>query len=156
MTIIAYKSGLLCSDSCIADENVIVGSMKKVTRATDGTIAGAAGLASSVGSFLSWVEKGRRPRNKPDLTGDEDFAGITVMKDGEVVFYDAPMTPMRVTDEFFALGSGADVAIGAMEFGADPVDAVRVAIRRKFGCRGPIQAVRLDGKKHNFGPKGNQ
>lgn len=154
MTVIAYKNGLLSSDSCISEGTVNIGGMRKIIRSRGGLMAGACGCAESVEMFLGWAKKSLRLRVKPDLS-DSEFTGISIHPDGKVIFYEQGLIPYTLDAEFYAFGTGGDLALGAMAAGADAVEAVRIAIRFSHGCRGPIQAIHLDGRPYEFGPKGN-
>lgn len=151
MTIIAYKNNLIASDSLISEESTRFGSMVKITRGPDGTIAGACGGASSLALFLRWIHVGRRGA-KPNLGDDKDFCGITINPEGLVLFYEAGMNPYALTNDFYAIGSGATTAMGAMAAGADAIRAVRIACRFNVLCSEPIYVLRLDGEPHRLNP----
>ena len=49
----------------------------------------------------------------------------------------------EMKDKFVAVGSGSEVAIGAMDRGASAVQAVRTAIKYNSGCGGDVQVLKL-------------
>ena len=155
MTCIAYKSGFLASDSAVTEDGSLCGSMIKITRAPDGSMAGACGGASSLAMFLNWVHKGRHGA-KPNVAEDKDFSGLFIAPTGIVSTYEAPMYPFIMANDFYAFGSGADVAMGAMAAGVNAIKAVKIACKFNVYCSEPIYILRLDGEPHRLNPPGLQ
>lgn len=52
-----------------------------------------------------------------------------------------------ITDGIIAVGSGYQFALGAMEAGKSPTEAVRIACRRDLNCALPVQWEPLDPKQ---------
>jgi hypothetical protein len=151
MTCITFRKGIIAGDSAITEEGTQYGNMVKITRAPDGSIAGACGGASSIALFLRWIHGGRRGA-KPNIADDKDFCGILVDAESTVTYYEAPMQPFIMTNDFYAIGSGSHTALGAMAAGADAVRAVRIACRFDVFCSEPIYVLRLDGEPHRLNP----
>jgi len=152
VTVIAFRQGILSADSGVSDDIIICGAKQKVVRRKDGALAAAAGDIHSIDSFFRWFQANFK-RGQPEILSD-DFDAIVVRPDGSVTFYNQHLVPAQMDGEYFALGTGGDVALGAMAHGASAIDAVRAGIKHTTNCRGPIQALRLDGKVVDFGPKG--
>ena len=81
------------------------------------------------------------------LRTSHDFADLMLTylgrahADGVVhaeIFFDP-----HIYDEFFAIGSGSSLALGAMSFGASAEEAVRVAIKHNVFCGGEVYSVSL-------------
>ncbi len=68
---------------------------------------------------------------------------MVVNPDGEVVHYDRHLVPIRVANEFHAIGSGRKLALGAMMAGASADKAVEIACHYDNGSREPIRTIRL-------------
>ena len=120
-----------------------IGSMKKVIKTKEGILVGAAGRSSSIQTVLDWW---RDEEEKPPFVALEtpEVNIIVVMPDGEVLHYEGDHKhPMQIKHEFFAIGSGSDVALGAMEMGASAQEAVKIAIKWDNGCSGKVQVVKL-------------
>lgn len=141
MTVIAYKDGLLASDSAISSDIVYIASMKKVIRTSAGWLVGGCGDVVHVVRFLSWAEAGFKARSRPPPS--EDFAGMAIAPDGSLSLFEKDMMAFPVSAPFLAIGSGADLALGAMAHGASAAQAVEIAIQFCHGCKGPVQVCSL-------------
>jgi hypothetical protein len=63
------------------------------------------------------------------------------MPDGHVLYYYEKLLPVKV-DLPAAIGSGADLAIGAMLSDVHPVDAIRIAKQRDTATGGRIRSLK--------------
>lgn len=140
VTVIAYRDGILASDSQVTSGDIKVGICRKVTKTEDGWLAGAAGGISSVQQFLNWAEI-----RDPDIFVklDESFTGFLIDPEGITFIVESDLVPFEVKAEFHAEGHGREVAIGAMATGATAEEAVAIAIKYVDGCGGEIQVVKL-------------
>lgn len=93
--------------------------------------------------FLDWYQDDNP--NKPDLASLDikNIEALLVSPHGEVALLDSSAYPMKIRAKYFAIGSGEEVALGAMAMGASAEEAVRAAIKHTVGCSGPIQKVKL-------------
>lgn len=139
MTVVAYKDGVLASDSLIQAGGMRSGSATKIIKTRDGFLAGGAGEMGKMVRFLRWAD-GDKSEPTEDLEG---FEGILVYPDGRVISYDGTGEPLDIKSEFYALGTGSDIAIGVMEMGGTPQQAVKAAIKWSTGCGGKVQVVKL-------------
>ena len=57
--------------------------------------------------------------------------------------YKSPLVPMRIEGGYWAIGSGAQAALGAMYMGATPEEAADVACAIDPFCGGPVTVERL-------------
>lgn len=67
----------------------------------------------------------------PEVEGlevDEDFEALILSPKG-LWHYDSAMIPLKVEDQFYAIGSGGDLARAAMLAGATPQEAVKIAAK---------------------------
>lgn len=74
---------------------------------------------------------------------DENFTGMLIAPNGEPFMVEDDLTLIQIKAPFYAEGSGADFAIGAMEMGASAEQAVQAAIKHSANCGGKIQTVKL-------------
>jgi hypothetical protein len=93
--------------------------------------------------FFDWFED-----DEPDKPGLselklEDFEGIIIHPDGDIALIDPIGYPMSIKADFYSMGSGANVAQGAMAQGATAIEAVRHAIKYVNTCGGKVQSVKL-------------
>lgn len=116
---------------------------EKIERIGD-AIYGMAGDYASGERFFVWArggEQGRRPRLS------KDFAALKLTKDGIYVIDRDDTTWMRCKSDYFAIGSGRDLALGAMAHGASPLEAVKTAMKWDIYSGGEPTVISL-AEKH--------
>ena len=150
MTIICYKDGVLAADSNVTEGDMAYGLMRKIIRSPKGILAGAAGDASVISSFLRWVALGMKAHGKPKIDGELD--GMIIRQNGAIFFFESNLVPFKVSSPFHAAGSGQQMGIGAMAADKSAVEAVAIVCQRIITCGGPLQALRLDGAEHELDP----
>lgn len=138
MTTIAYRAGILASDSRGTWGTFIVPEkMKKlIVSAKHGCIYAIAGTYPRAIHFVRLLEKlDRLPWNSPELMdlsefqdgGDEGYFSIIILQwDGRVFTFEAGVYS-EIEAEFYAIGSGAQAACAAMTMGADACKAIQIA-----------------------------
>ena len=131
MTVIAIRDGVLAVDSHIGS-NWRMGNVQKSRRLPDGSVAAGTGNFHVIVAFLSAMEAGG---DLPALGGDEV---IQMMPDGSVRYWDSGEAHFEIDAPYHAIGSGAQLAIGAMAMGATAVEAVEVACRYSNTCGLPV------------------
>lgn len=147
MTTIAYRDGVMAADTMVNSGGVILGSNRKIVRNKAGELAGGAGAASVIESFLRWFMDGEKKAIWPELTSGPNFTDVVlvVREDGALEVYDGfGMHP--ITAPYYALGSGEDVAFGALFMGATPFDAVRAAMAHDCRTGGQVDVLILGEK----------
>lgn len=143
MTTIAYRDGVLAADKRTTSGGTFSGTMRKIhRRKSDGALCGGCGHVPLIQGWQEWFCAGER--GKPPSLGDKDESAqiIVVRANGQVEFF-THLGRERVHDTFFAIGSGADLAFGAMEFGASARQAVAVAQRRDIHSGNGVSWVAL-------------
>lgn len=139
MTTIAYRDGTLAGDTQVSGE--IKTYATKVFKLKNGSLAAGAGDFSSIHAFIEWLQRPKAER--PDLTHDDDFEAIVVASDGGIEWYDQTLRPVPLEQPFYAIGSGAAVAMGAMEIGGTAEQAVAAGIKWDAMSGGEVRAVKL-------------
>lgn len=133
MTTIAYKDGILACDRQVTHGNCRQECVKMWV--IDDVCIVAAGILSDAMLFRDWWAS-----DKDKTAISLRAAGITLLSDntdvlvldlitGELSEYDSNLVPMPIYGQFCAWGSGCDLAMGAMEAGADAAQAVDIAIK---------------------------
>lgn len=131
MTTIAYRAGILAADSQVTyggDEDA--GSRKhrcqklfrKRAFGADVVIA-TAGEGPPGMLFVDWYGKKSKP---PAVLAEAEFTCLVLDEDGLWEF-DRWCRAEQIAEEFYAIGSGAKVALGAMHHGASAREAVEIA-----------------------------
>lgn len=129
---------------------------QKIFRLNNGAILGTAGDSDDrdVREMLAKTTPRKLPTRFALAELRSLFKGILVFPKGQVFLIDidrrefandgewiASVDPIR--DEIVAAGCGAQYAYGAMEVGANPIQAVRAACRRDTACALPVQWEKL-------------
>ncbi len=141
MTTIAYRNGLLAGDSQATDNQCWqVEKLRRLDTSAGELLVGYCGEVCSALVFLEWLRDDRN--RKPDL-GNEDFEAIVVsVKTGRVTIWNPSLVGFTPRGKFFAIGSGAPVAMGAMHAGKNAVEAVKIACKVDPYTRGPVRSLK--------------
>lgn len=135
MTTVAYRDGTMAADS------QVTGSHKSTCRKLhriNGMVVGFAGSLTEGQAFVNWLGG---QSSKPEFKDDE-FEALVLTSKG-LFYWDSFLCPVKVEDKFTAIGSGAELAMGAMEMGADAETAIKVARKRDSNTGGRVRAARL-------------
>jgi ATP-dependent protease HslVU (ClpYQ) peptidase subunit len=90
----------------------------------NGMIWGCAGNSDESMMFADWVRGGQQADDKPKV----DELSVLMIKHGKILYYTYPhLYPIEIDRATWAVGSGADYALGAMAMGADALQAIAVA-----------------------------
>lgn len=140
MTVIAYRDGVMAGDRLTRSCGVEFHETVKVwRRGSDGALIGCAGMTTLADGVRRWFTAGEQGE-RPSFGTEEDSSvhALIVRPDGSVEIHDmhgwVPVAPGR---GFIAIGSGFELALGAMAMGASALEAVNVAIA--FGVGRPCQ-----------------
>jgi len=157
MTTVVYKNGTLAFDSKITEGNIHTCNASKGRQTKNMLMAGAGDLEDLVAAF-DWLEAGGSEVTKKDynLLRIVNCDIITINKHGEVFHYSGSLYPVKTTAPWFALGSGQELAMGALEMGATAKEAVQIAAKYDVNTGGTIHTLslkRLDKKKLTSKPK---
>ena len=148
MTVVAYRDGVMASDSrATSGKNYIeTDKMPKMFRFSDGSIVGFAG------EVLAWQEMARMFResiSKGDFTLPrlKRVTALFVSPKKTIFQFDGNnwerLTKRIYPHQYYSIGSGATIAMSAMDAGASAVEAVRIAIRRDAYCGGKIRTLEI-------------
>lgn len=146
MTTIAYRNGVLAADSACGRGGTHMGAVSKIIRRDDGAMAAIVGTAALQGPFFKWFvagEDGERP-TVPDPDNNNVATALVFRPDGSCEVYECGGWYTLDPTPYYAVGSGRDVALGAMFAGADPEVAVRAAIVHDSGTGGDVTVLRHD------------
>lgn len=151
MTTIAYRDGVMSSDSSISFGSTIMflnaPKIIKVVTPNHIHLAGCAGGSANCALFRQWVLDGMNGYPPKGEESDTGLSGIVVSLDRftwkiEQWLFEKDAS-YQVKEEFICVGSGADFALGAMFMGGDTVHAIRAAKRFDAYSNGPIRTVRF-------------
>jgi hypothetical protein len=128
MTTIAWRDGVLC-----ADKKASAGGTAYKTTKLFRTKTHALAVAGVLGVGIKFAEWWRSDRSEdcPLSTQEDDDNSTCILvmslETGKAEFWEYPGVGIPVEDEFCAVGSGQDLAVGAMAFGATAIEAVECA-----------------------------
>jgi hypothetical protein len=141
VTTIAYRNGVLCVDSQVTDRNRYEGSVIKWANG-DGWVAAGAGSLSLISRALKTISVGDDGIPTLEFSILEDEEEIFVATSAGL-FYSGKHGVSHWEADFYAAGSGGDIAIGAMAAGATAEEAVRIACKYDTKTCEPVYALTL-------------
>jgi len=159
LTTVAYRDGVLASDSKSSGDNIYDGNVIKVRkikaveelswidriikRKEPQEISYLVGYAGAVADCLDYIDCifAGAPQNKNTYESNI----LSICEDGTITLYDgSSLRGIEVTADFISIGSGGPIAQGAMFHGASAVEAVKAAIYLDNMSGGDIQIVTFD------------
>ncbi|MFA5898060.1 MAG: hypothetical protein WC829_02985 [Hyphomicrobium sp.] len=142
MSVIAWDGHTLAADKRVSF-GTLIGTTTKIFRVGDALCA-TAGSAGGGEEMLVWFRDGAKASEFPASQRGDDWAGLMVIRSGEILKYEKSPYPIRLEDKAFAIGCGRDYAIAAMHLGHDARKAVEVAIALDSGCGNGIDTLTLE------------
>ena len=154
MTTIAYRDGVLATDSGVYSGEVELGSTKKIHKIADECYIAVCGDADSYWLIVSYIKSIHCKKSLLEWDWSEspktDSSCILVNR-GKVYHLDAANQPYVIKAAFYADGCGYEFAFGAMEMGASAIEAVEVAIKYHALSSGKVRSVNLRKKEMKDG-----
>ena len=145
MTVIAWDNKIVCSDSRSTDGNGGATICNKLFRISKGVHKGhvlaTAGHDTAGMSFVEWYTDPKL--EKPKIQFEDEFFLIAIFTPDGAFYADDHCVLIPFQKGPYAIGSGGDIALGAMSMGASPAKAVRIACRYNAFCGLPIQTMKL-------------
>lgn len=135
---VSVKHGVLASDTRCSADGVMFG-VTKFRRVGKGVV-GAAGDWDDILRFWELIEGKTKTAKESGLNDDSELEAIELHPEG-IFLYAASGKRYLIKDDFFAIGSGAPYAIGAMAMGASPKEAVALASRFDPATGGEIEVI---------------
>lgn len=149
MTTIAANRTMMAADSFVTDGNRTVKMLKK-----HGIIVGYAGDFFYANALAAWVLGGREgplPPAPDEKWSDEadkpgDTALLILRKTG-LSLMDGRGTEVALDGDYAAIGTGAEIALGALWAGKTPAEAVEAAATHDSNTKLPVHTLHLGRKK---------
>lgn len=150
MTTVVFRDGVFASDTLVIGGDLKSHAEKMFVRTTGrGTnrrkvVIGVSGTLGPAMLFVDWYGKQSKPPERfLTMSDDSDFDAL-VWDRGKLFTFDRECYPMPITDPFYAIGSGAAAALGAMHKGASAVEAVRIAMKIDSQTGGSVKTIKVD------------
>lgn len=131
-TVIATRKAIYADTMC---SYTVPFKVSKITRIGKSIYAGAGDL-DDLQKFFDWRQGGDEP------TIEESFDVLEIAPDG-LFLWGKKLVRLELQDKFYAVGSGAQYAMGAMAMGATPEKAIEVAARFDPSTRLPLEVEQL-------------
>lgn len=159
MTTIAYRDGTMACDSCWQANHVQTTSMTKIVRLASGALFGSSGDGDirTLQVLLDRVKDFGKMPSRAELSALKcEVDGILVLPHGHIMMisiapggadhnnfdhFDAQIWPAN--RGLAAVGSGAELALGAMAAGKNARSAVAIACRFDIHSRLPVHVMNI-------------
>ncbi len=128
MTTLAYDGRMLAADRQLTLGGTPMPLTKIFRLGTE--LVGLCGSVQESLLFLEWYQNGKDPNTRPKLS--DDFSALAIIP-GKILRYEHLLKPWLIDLPFWAAGSGADYALGAMAAGKSAAEAVEIACRFDTG-----------------------
>ena len=147
----------MAADSRCTANRTIIGKAKKIYRLSNGGLYGHSG-DPDCRAIVELLDKVKSPKMLPsrkELAATQcDARGIWVFPRGQAFYLDVDMDEklgverwnsslLEVSEDFAAVGSGCDMALGALAHGASAERAVHIACRFDVGSGTPVVSMML-------------
>lgn len=143
MTTIAYRDGIMAADTQTTAGDIDRGSCQKIWRLSDGSLLGIAGQIGFEDAVMEWIAAGARWQDRPIMPEGATVFGLLIKPNGSAAVFSKEFVLQRIEGPFHAQGSGNELAIGAMGFGATAAEAVAVAMKFDVYTGGRITTLSL-------------
>lgn len=147
MTTIAVRDGVMAADSQFTTGGLKLSASHyypKISRLQDGSLLAGRGSTEDDVTTIAWLEGGCQD-DPPELDDSTQF--LWLRPDGLWLLSGSPARYFRINAPFFAVGSGATVAMTAMHLGHTAERAVAVACELDAYTSLPVQVERLEPPK---------
>jgi ATP-dependent protease HslVU (ClpYQ) peptidase subunit len=140
MTTIAYRDGVLASDSLVTLGNTKVHGRYQKIRRLGGYLIGTAGSVAACQNFIDWVKAG----DDEDPPPKGEYSALVIDPKGRVrEMENGNVLPVPRGARFFAIGSGAPYALAAMYAGATATEAVKIAAKIDTSTGLPVKTLKI-------------
>lgn len=141
MTTIAFDGKILSAEGREVVDNLIVSDKVRKLHYVEGGqfYLAVAGVTNDIPVYEEFFRTGQKPSDEYKF----DSEVIIIDSTGHAM-YGTCLNDMTEMDIPFAIGSGGDIAIGAMLAGADAVEAVKIACKKDVYSGGFISYVDIE------------
>lgn len=144
MTTVAYKAPILASDSAINQNDVAIGNAQKIFKLKNGALVGFAGDLHESEELLDILKQTVSP-SRVRLRRFKNVEAIVVRPDGtvwQIGCENGKASHVQIEAQYHAIGSGRDLALGALADGATAPRAIKAAAKHDMHTQLPIQELR--------------
>jgi hypothetical protein len=146
VTTVAWKNGQLAADKKLDQWMTTC----KIFKLPNGAHLSGSGNFDDIIEIAAWFNAGCPPESIPQYSGDD--TDLLIMEaDGSCYWLTDPfLRKMKITEAYYAIGSGSKVALGAMAAGKSAKDAVIIASKHDVNTGNGVDIVKVRKKKENL------
>jgi ATP-dependent protease HslVU (ClpYQ) peptidase subunit len=142
MTTVAFDGLTMAADSRGTDDDAGIVKCQKIYRKRLGKrdcLIGIAGDEFAALVFIDWYGSGKPvPHELISLDPETEDFGVMIWDGRKLWQANRFCRPVEILDKKFAIGSGAQFALAAMDCGKTAKQAVQLACRRDCNSGGPV------------------
>ena len=146
MTVIAWDGKTLAADRLATSGGYIKGGATKIFRLDRGSLVGLSGGYDCCMALFDWLCGPRNPADWP-AAAQSSVEWARAMEiwpgTGSVLFHERHPHALIIKMSYYAIGAGAECAVGAMAMGASAKQAVEIAIQFINCCGGDVDTLTL-------------
>lgn len=147
MTVIVWDGTTLAADK-LAVNGGCAFRVTKIFRIDADRLAGIAGHLGRGMLVLDWLRRAGTAAEYPGSVKDDDWCSVMVVhRSGVIHLYESVGAPFAVDGYRHAIGSGRDFARAALWYGANALEAVRVASELSVDCGKGMNALTFEEDK---------
>ena len=147
VTTIVTDGKVLVGDCQLTSGGVSLNYQDKI-RKINGHLVGGCGSPDDLALFMAWYANPGKP---PKL--GKNFEAVVVNEAGSIFYYSNRLIPQQIHEPFYATGSGSYIALGALEHGATPLEALKIACKRDIHTGVGIAEIKLDEQRRKLPKK---
>lgn len=136
--VVRFSTKEIASDSMVSSDESFF-STKKLRQTKNGIMGGCGDLDKLLKMYTA-IEKKKR------LDEVIDVSVLELRYDG-IWIYEGTHTPVKIDQDFYAIGTGAGYAMGALHCGRSVKEACEIACMYDTSSRGPIEYMVLEEKR---------
>lgn len=145
MTIAAWDGKTLAVDSRVETDTLCEYMHKPILKRFKELYAGAGSLKGVYMAFDIIRERGSLCSQAAERLQGHDIIILQVKQDGAWIYASETLfNPLELRTPYVAIGSGAEVATGALAAGATAEEAAKIACLHAAGCGGAIMTYTLE------------
>lgn len=133
MTVVAWDGQTLAADKRICHGESVTIMSKLFVKRKDLVLAFVGNISSGL-MMIEWYVAGKNPEDFPATQASDYGSQLIVVEKGILMSYEVLPIPIFEEGRLQAWGTGRDLALGAMEMGADAVRAVEIASKYNICC----------------------
>ena len=161
-TIIVTEDNIMCSDTQLSIDNFIPNTSTVKIENIDGYLVGAAGVWPHCLEFREWIRSEIERESvrhsypmhvNPAVTPvpevnplESVFTGLVLSPEGELTVYENYYNVFPV-DKPYAIGTGAEYALCALDAGASAEEALKIAMKRDVYTGGEVYSLHLESEE---------